>query len=255
MRVLLLTVVLLSAPAVQSVTVVGDDSADRYVGSGGLLLPGHFGHSTRDQVARCVGCRWRLRDPCGAASGCLISPMPCPPDHQLLETLWSTDAGGTWQSLGAWCVGPGGPRTTQSVGSAAWEEAAADLDPAQPTVQPSRGIVPQLPTIWHSGQQMPGSPFQLVIAGADVQITATPRWEWDFGDGRTLRTDSPGSRYPALDVSHTYRRAGRYRVTCTTVWSAHFTVDGLGPYPVEPDIRQQASRTIRVADARARLVS
>jgi len=251
---IVLALLVLATPA-HAVTVIGDDQQDRYVGSGGLILPGVFAHSTRDAVARCVHCRWRLRDPCVEHDdNCSYSPLPCPADHRVLETLWSQDAGGTWQSLGLWCVGPAGPRTVANVGQQAHEELSATLLPGQPSVQPPRGIVPQLATIWHAEQPAVTAPIVMDIVGQRVEITPVPRWSWDFGDGGRLDTHMVGSRYPDMTVSHVYRKAGRRTVTCTTTWQATFTVDGLGPFPVQESITQQATRVIRVHEARARLV-
>jgi plastocyanin len=242
---------LFNAPAID---VIGDDGADQYVGSGGLLLPGMFSVETRDSVARCASCRWRLRDPCGPDTGCLISPMPCPPEHRVLETLWSRDGGNTWQAIGAWCVGPGGPRTVAQVGQAASDQFLADVEPPRLAVQPTAGAVTQVPTIWHSGQVAPTDPLVFQVLGAQVALTAVPRWVWEFGDGHALRTSSAGSRHPDRSVSHTFRRPGRYRVSCTTTWTATFTVDGLGPFPVAQDIEQRSAHTITVREARARLI-
>lgn len=246
--------VVFAAPA-HAATVIGDDQQDRYVGSGGLILPGIFGHGTRDAVARCVDCRWRLRDPCAEHDeNCRYTPLPCPSDHRVLETLWSQDAGATWQSLGLWCVGPSGPRTVSSIGQHAHEELTASLPPSRPSVQPPRGIVTQIPTIWHAEQPPITTPIVMELVGQRVEITPIPRWSWDFGDGGTLNTNVSGSRYPDLAVSHTYRRVGRHTVTCTTTWEATFTVDGLGPFPVQEPITQRVTRVIRVHEARARLV-
>lgn len=252
-----LTPLLVSAVLMASipvVDVVGDDSADRYVGTGGLLLPGIFDSATRDSVARCAGCRWRLRDPCGPIAGCLISPMPCPADHRVLETLWSQDGGATWRAIGAWCVGPAGPRTVADVGHGVGEQVSATLQPPQPHVQPNRGIVTQLPTIWHSGQHIPGAPLPLDVLGHRVEVMPIPTWTWNFGDGGTLQTQIAGSRFPDTVVGHIFRRPGRFQVTCTTRWTATFTVDGLGPFPVAQDIEQRETRTVIVREARARLV-
>jgi hypothetical protein len=244
-------ILLVGAPAID---VIGDDGADRYVGSGGLLLPGIFSNETRESVARCRGCRWRLRDPCGPDVGCLISPMPCPPGHRVLETMWSQDGGATWQAIGAWCVGPGGPRTVSEIGGAVTSEFTAHLDPVAPQVQPARGALTQVPTIWHSGQTAPTAAAVFDLLGNRVELTAVPHWVWDFGDGRVLHTGSSGSRHPDRAVSHVFRRPGTYQVSCTTSWSATFTVDGLGPFPVAERIEQRATRTITVREARARLI-
>jgi hypothetical protein len=73
------------------------------------------------------------------------------------------------------------------------------------------------------------APFPLVT------ITATVQWAWDFGDGTTLVTTSPGKAYdgsaPANGgyVTHTYKTANEaWPLTVTSVWTATYTVQGVG---------------------------
>jgi hypothetical protein len=68
-----------------------------------------------------------------------------------------------------------------------------------------------------------------------VTITAVVQWVWDFGDGATLVTSSPGKAYDGTDpadggyVTHTYRTANRaWPLTVTSVWTATYTVQGVG---------------------------
>ncbi|GGO78813.1 hypothetical protein H7344_17150 [Nocardioides deserti] len=62
----------------------------------------------------------------------------------------------------------------------------------------------------------------------DLRITATG-YTWHFGDGTTTTTTEPGAPYPALDVTHDYRKAGRVAPSVDTTYSAEFSVDG-GPW-------------------------
>ena len=54
----------LVAPAAWGVDVSGDDAGDRYVGSGGILLPASAPRETRQAVSRCPDCQWRITAPC-----------------------------------------------------------------------------------------------------------------------------------------------------------------------------------------------
>lgn len=257
-RVVLAGVLAASVVVPANIEVIGDDTRDRYVGSGGLLLPDTFASDTREQVARCRDCRWKLRDPCPIPDPedprlCSFTPMPCPADSELLESLISTDGGVQWQSLGLMCVGPGGPQTVQGVGGQAQEQFETFVPALRIRSQPHRGKIPRLPVIWHSGQDGI-QVYDDVVLGHTVRITATPVWLWNFGDGHRLETASAGSRYPDTEVSHAYRRAGRYRVTCTTTWHATFTIGDLGPFPVTQPLTQTAERVITVAPARASLI-
>ena len=55
-----------------------------------------------------------------------------------------------------------------------------------------------------------------------------------------VRSDSPGRPYPEAGVRHTFRTTGIHRAQVRTTWQAEFHIDGLGPFPVSPDLTQQA---------------
>lgn len=68
------------------------------------------------------------------------------------------------------------------------------------------------------------------ILGQPVQVRATPvSYHWDFGDGKSLTTSTPGRPYPAKDVTSTYEHQGWYDITLTTTYSGQFSVAG-GPW-------------------------
>ena len=52
----------LAARAVEvgGVDIVGDDEADRFVGSGAVFLPSTVSVARRQQAAWCHGCRWKV---------------------------------------------------------------------------------------------------------------------------------------------------------------------------------------------------
>ena len=49
------------AVEVGGVDIIGDDEADRFVGSGAVFLPSTVSAARRQQAAWCHGCRWRQR--------------------------------------------------------------------------------------------------------------------------------------------------------------------------------------------------
>lgn len=77
--------------------------------------------------------------------------------------------------------------------------------------------------------------IDMTILGFAVTVKATPvAYEWDFGDGQTLRTRSPGEppvegQEPSL--YHVYGEKGAYEINLTTVYTGMFQVDG-GPWLV-----------------------
>lgn len=250
-----------AAPVVGTETDVrGDDERDVYVGTGGLILPGTVNRGTRREVASCPGCRWRLRTPCetpGAGTAfdgqatCLSVVRGCPGGHLL--RAWFQGAGQPWRDLGLVCVPPAGPVTVAEVGRSLRGSVEKGIPSLLPGFQPSRGILPQVPVVFDSGQAAGARTWGLDVLGRDVMLSATPAWSWQFGDGAGQDTSDPGGRYPHMGVVHVYRRAGDYRVACTTTWSATFVVDGLGPFAVADPLRQTQVRWIEVGEGRALL--
>jgi hypothetical protein len=238
-----------TAPAVD---VVGDDVGDRFVGSGGLIVPGEVDPDTRWQVASCLGCHWRLSWPCvnladvSVHISCLDYLRVCPSGQEFLRLYFSEDGGHIWRSLGLMCIDSGGPATVASVG----REVRAEFE----RHQPARGLLPYLPVIFDSTQPGALPASEHLLNGLRVVLRPTATWIWDFGDGVSLRTLIPGSRYPEKAVSHAYSGGGSYRVRVITAWRASFTVDGLGPFAVEDPITQESSVRIQVGQARAVLV-
>ncbi len=243
-----------------SVDVVGDDEGDRFVGSGGLVLPGTVGHETRQRVATCIGCRWQLADPCasspddGAHAACMSVTRGCARGAQLLRVWVSEDGGATWRDLGLVCIPPGGPVTVAQVAAVVSEEFERSIPATGLTFQPRRGVLPYLPVIFHSTQPSDLPPSEHVINGVRVTLYPRPSWIWEFGDGASLVTTTPGSTYPDLTVSHTYSRGGRMQVRVTTSWSATYMIDDLGPFQVSLPVMQAATAMLLVGQARAVLV-
>lgn len=243
--------------AAGAVDVIGDDEGDRYVGSGGLVLPGTVSDDTRIRVATCGDCRWRMTEPCavdGHAQTCQSVTRGCTAGRQLLRAWISRDAGRTWEDLGLVCIPPSGPVTVADVERETHDEFEQALPPSSIRYQPNRGVLPYLPVVFHSGQPAGIPPVEVELAGVRVVLTPVPRWAWSFGDGGGLSTLSPGSVYPDLGVSHAYRVGGPQSVTVTTTWSATVMIDGLGPFDVQGPVIQQASTVVRVGQARAVLV-
>lgn len=259
-------VALLTPTRALAIDVNADDVGDRYVGTGALLLesstirPGPDGTRT---TPRCPECRW------AALSDCRLLPdgdvvmsisqqcpsLHCPRADQHVVYAWSsTDGGATWTRHGPICVGPRGPITVERVEEVVHERFEEAVPAGQVSSQPRTGVLPQLPVVFDSGQPPAMDPIRFLLEGREVVIHPVPRWAWDFGDGATLGTSVPGSRYPDLTVSHVYRRTGLHEVTVRTTWTASYDVAGIGTFGVPGAIVQEARGTVRVGEGRAVLV-
>ena len=70
------------AVEVGGVDMIGDDEADRFVGSGAVFLPSTVSADRRQQAAWCHGCRWKVTTPClredeHSDAGCRGSVLGC----------------------------------------------------------------------------------------------------------------------------------------------------------------------------------
>jgi hypothetical protein len=116
-------------------------------------------------------------------------------------------------------------------------------------------VVTQLPVVFDSGQSGGAIRETFGLTGEQIVLEAVPSWRWEFGDGAALVTDDPGGAYPDMAVAHVYRAAGDYRVSIETRWTAQFTVDGLGPFPVADPVRQTATLRVSIGEGRAVLAT
>ncbi len=100
------------------------------------------------------------------------------------------------------------------------------------SANPDLGLVALPSWFWIEGYN--GAPINASssLGGVTVDVEITPQqYNWDFGDGGTLQTTSPGQPYPAeSDVQYTYQRsslqAGSYTVTVEITFSARYKVHG-----------------------------
>ena len=137
------------------------------------------------------------------------------------------------------------------------------LPPPGIHLNPSRPAIVNFPTIVNADAP-PVSHFIVSQPGFPrVDVDASCRWRWNFGDGAVTTTDWPGRPYdgtlPADDpqhyLLHTYRDPGTLAVTVTAVWSATFTVAGQpGTTAMAGTVSRASSATLPVREYAANLV-
>lgn len=258
----LVVVPLLLAPAAAAVDVGGDDGADLYRGTGGIVWrAGDWrGDETgRRRSASCTGCEWRITSYCTRlefdAGGCNGSHDGCPAGT-IRVRVWLREPPGPWQQVGTACLGDTPPATVDAVGGQVRDEAVALLPALRAGVQPAGGALVGLPAVFRTGQPADGLVgADLSVLGFDVSLDARVRWYWSWGDGTASWASVPGGRYPDTSVVHTYRSAGAVSAEVTSVWRAEYTVEGLGPFAVPgAPLTQTAPLPLEVREARAVLV-
>jgi hypothetical protein len=95
-------------------------------------------------------------------------------------------------------------------------------------VQPADRTLVNLDTIVYTDQNEM-SVHTVTLLGFPVVVQATPMsYTWNFGDGKTLTTTTPGKPYPSKEVSHKYMKRGDVSVTLTTNYAARYNVADTG---------------------------
>ncbi|MBO3089421.1 hypothetical protein J4038_14165 [Cellulomonas sp. zg-ZUI40] len=108
------------------------------------------------------------------------------------------------------------------------------------TLQPDRGwVLINIETIVSTDPTPVTLRTELLGYGITVEATPT-RWTYDFGDGHTLSTRSPGHSYPDHDVFHEYENPGTTTITLNAEWTGRYQIDGS---PIWRDINGTANTT------------
>jgi hypothetical protein len=124
-------------------------------------------------------------------------------------------------------------------------------------IAPADNAIVNFPEIV-SADQPPATTFTVAQAPFPVvTINATVRWEWNFGDGTTLVTSSPGKAYDGTDpadgdgyVTHTYKTPSKaWPLTVTAIWTATYTVQGIaGIQQVENTVQRTSAHPLAAAE-------
>lgn len=96
-------------------------------------------------------------------------------------------------------------------------------------VQPGDETLVNVPTIFYAEPR----PFarSVDLLGFDVDLSASPvQYVWNHGDGTATSTTTPGRPYPAMEITHRYRKpAKNVRPRVDVTYRVRFRVDG-GPW-------------------------
>lgn len=252
-----LAVPLILAPAAVAhadITIIGDDDQDAFVGTGSLLLPPQIATDYREVAAACPGCTWRSVIQCEmtSAGACRGPARLCGPDGYWLR-VFLTRPDGTELNLGAACFGSGGPVSRETAEQQLRDRIIALVPELRAWRQPSGSVLPHLPVVFGVTQSEEPLMESFTLAGLPIDLTARPRWVWDFGT-ESLSTISAGRRWPDTTIDHTYRSAGVAPVRVTAVWNGSYVVAGIGPLLIDEPVTQSAALEVPVGQGRAVLV-
>lgn len=100
-------------------------------------------------------------------------------------------------------------------------------------VQPAGRTLVNLDTIVYTSKKTQ-TRVPITLLGYPVTVVGTPvSYTWHFGDGTPdLTTTSPGSPYPAKEITHKYFRKGDVKLSVTVNYAAAFSIGGSQPMPI-----------------------
>ncbi len=121
-----------------------------------------------------------------------------------------------------------------------WQTSVAPPPPSPLRVAPGRAVTGLRAYLEIGGDV----PYELTIAnpvGANIQLTATPRYVVSWGDGASVGTDSQGVAWPGGpgEITHVFTDAGGVTVTVRAYWSGTWSAGSAGgtlpelPVPTE----------------------
>jgi len=118
---------------------------------------------------------------------------------------------------------------------------------------PKMGELVQVPMYFWTDASTKFSTTSLIL-GITVGVMLSPTFSWNFGDGSSFVTSSPGAAYPDTTIAHTYRTAGTYKVSLTISWAGTWSAESY-IYPVlGGNIVQNYSTTFIVQNAPTRFI-
>ncbi|GAA5108847.1 hypothetical protein GCM10023339_08300 [Alloalcanivorax gelatiniphagus] len=138
-------------------------------------------------------------------------------------------------------------------------EAFKELDwpVSEMVVQPPGGkTLVNLDTNFYTGNDQP-TDIPVTLVQSNVVVTASPiAYRWNFGDGTSKVTTSPGAPYPDLDVAHVYDQTGGVVVSVDTQYgNASFSVNGGPPESIPSTIWVAgATQDLEIVEALPQLV-
>ena len=162
-----------------------------------------------------------------------------------LEPLWTRTRDGEGASWSRWQAVDNGGCAVDILPVMTQEDFRRLPIPAPVlTMQPDRGwVLVNIETITHTDPAPVTLRTELLGYGITVEATPT-RWTYDYGDGHTLTTTSPGRPHPNHDVFHQYEQPGTATITLTAEWTGRYQIDG---HPTWRDITGTATTTTTTA--------
>ena len=179
------------------------------------------------------GYTYRLETRCKVGEQCTRDERICRTETGASGTWYvlirTTDATGASSNLGIVCLEPADVAGLATITPAMVRREMERLNwpQAQLEVQPPDGqTLINFDTNFFTDNVSPTTQT-VTLLGQRVTIEATPtEYEWEFGDGESLTSRSPGAAYPDLDITHDYAETGRVAPSVSTTYTGRYRING-----------------------------
>ena len=183
-------------------------------------------------TAASEGYTYSLETRCKPGEQCTRDERICRTETNALGTWYllirTTDASGASTHLGIVCLAPADVAGLAPITPAMVRREMQRLEwpGARLEVQPPDGqTLINFETNFFTGNDRPTTQT-VTLLGQRVEIEARPtEYTWEFGDGATVTTSSPGAAYPDLDVTHTYADPGRVAPSVATTYTGRYRIN------------------------------
>ena len=116
--------------------------------------------------------------------------------------------------------------------------------------QPADKTLVNFDTIFHAQAEPFSASVTLLGQRVDLRIRPSS-YQWEFGDGTTMSSETGGAPYPSKQIVHRYAKAHttvEHRVVIT--WSATYRVNGGPEQPVPGTVTRVGPTTaLRISEA------
>jgi hypothetical protein len=228
------------APAAGAAAQLGCNASSSEITStvtagGGLQVSasaGHFATCTAVPSSGTDG-TWHQSPICelGGAAIC-TEPALCD-DESPMTYVWFETADGTDLPGSNFCASDGEEPVEITAGMVLNALRHIPLPPSDLIVQPPNGrTLVNFDTNFYTEATPLDRTLRLLGQRVDLRIWPSS-YEWHFGDGEAIATESAGAPYPDLEITHSYTTKGQVGPAVDTTYAAEFRVNA-GPWRPVP---------------------
>ena len=170
--------------------------------------------------------------------------------------------GADFEPVGLFCLDDGEVTSVAEMSAHIRGDIVERVPPLAPQCLPARGAVVGLDLHCRSGQPSARLGWSSTVVGHAVVAEASATWSWAFTQRARADTSTgtattewvhtvgfPGRAYPHKGIRQAFTDVGRHLVRVRSAWRGRYWVDGVGPFGVNDQVRQEHAWEVGVGSA------